>query len=245
MSVPVKVILWATVGVLLVPATVGRPTLLHAGDPVTDELFKEDEARQQILQSRRWRKLLRTFDDWMAVQKIYTPQQVSTIKARLKRQVSSMSAAELEDFMYENEERLEVLMSDEASHARTRLGFWTQEFRQKKLAQDGRIPNVFELSAGQLREELRQFQSQRAARSAVHSRESRLREQRIAAVEDERRSREEANTQARMERGAARFGTAQREQQQLIRTPYSPHRELFSRPSFYVSPWGELYRSLP
>ena len=60
------------------------------------------------------------------MQNIHTAEQVAQIKADLNRRIEPMGPVELEDFMYDMEERLEVLLSDEAKDARNWLSFLTK-----------------------------------------------------------------------------------------------------------------------
>jgi hypothetical protein len=125
--------------------------------------------RDEILNSRRWRRLERDFDDWMAVQVIYTPEEISVLKARLQDHIKGMSVEELEDFIDDAELRMNLLLSDDVMEARSWLSFMNPQARRDKISSNGEVPDVFGMSVNQLRMELNRFQQQRANQAAAHA----------------------------------------------------------------------------
>jgi hypothetical protein len=236
MSVPKRLVLLAIMCVLIAPVTIRGQEPQNNDDSVAEET----SARAEILQSRRWRQTMRSFNEWLSVRKLNTEEQVAEFQARLERQVASMSEAELEDFLDDTEERLEVLLSDEAIDARHYLSFLSDEGRQRRLG--GEAPDVFDITVSQLRQELNQFQQQRASRAAAQAQFNRQREQRVSAAKRDQQTQQEAKTQARRDRGAASHGTPQGN---LVRSRYAPRRDPRPRRDWIVGPWGGLYRSLP
>jgi septal ring factor EnvC (AmiA/AmiB activator) len=125
-------------------------------------------------------------------------------------------------------------MSDEAADARAYLDYFTMNARKRKLARVSEETNVFNITVGQLREELRAFQEQRAGRDASG-----------AAV---RRSQTEiARRVAAEQRAEAASRVADRRQsrarQPATRTsPYAPRRQSrqYSRPAVFITPWGGI-----
>ncbi len=224
--------------------TLAAVTMCGQQQPETDAgpVAGESYSRETILQSQRWRRLRRQFDEWLSVQKIYTPAQVAELTTALERHVASMSTSELEDFIDDTEDRLAVLMSNEAMDARNYLSFYSDKGRQRRLAEGGGIPDVFGITVAQLRQELSQFQQQRAARAADHAAFDRSRQQAVTAIAQQQNARQDANLQmreramrdARQQRGAS------------FTSPYALRREIpfetrggLGR-SLYVTPWGGI-----
>ena len=219
-------------------------TCAQQQQPQTDAgpVAGESYSRETILQSQRWRRLRRQFDEWLSVQKIYTPAQVAELTTALERHVASMPTSELEDFIDDTEERLAVLTSDKAMDARSYLSFFTDEGRRQRIANGGEIPNVFNITVGQLRQELNQFQQQRAARSANQAAFNQSREQSVTAIAEQRSARQDANLQMREQ--AMRDARQQRDTS--FTSPYALRREIpfetrggLGR-SLYVTPWGGI-----
>src|SRR5688572_21971825 len=146
-----------------------------AGDPpgVSESSVSSESSaatqRQQLLERRRWRHLQQLFHEWLAVQDIYTPEEIAELKTRLQQRIQGMTAPELEDFMDDAEERLNLLLSDEAMQARTWLNFFTPQARREMVASNGEIPDVLDMSVSQLRRELDQFRQERAERGATQA----------------------------------------------------------------------------
>lgn len=216
--------------------TYGQPPLETNGFPVAGE----SNSRETTLQSQRWGKLKRQFKEWLSVQKIYTPAQVAELTAALERHVASMSSSELEDFIDDTEQRLAVLLSNEAMDARSYLGFFTAEGRQNRIAPGGETPNVFGMTVSQLREELNQFQQQRAARSATQTAFNQTRNQAVNAIAQQQSARQDANLQMREKA----MRDARQQQGTPFTSPYALRREIpfetrggLGR-SLYVTPWG-------
>lgn len=217
------------------------PVVVWGQPPATtDEVSQAEDAstRDEILQSARWQQLRRSFDQWLAVQKLYTEEQVDEFKTELERRISSMSAAELADFMHDMEERLAVLLSDEANDARDYLSYFTEEGIRKRLP-GGKIPDVFGMTSSQLRQELQQFEQQRSKRAAANVQLNRQRQRSVDAFVQAQRRRQQAQRQASQKRSAApQWYTS-------VKTQYTPRRDPPPKPEFVVSPWGGVWRKLP
>ncbi len=133
----------------------------------------EEAKKNQILSSDRWKKVEQEFSNWLAVQVVYTPQQVEQLKAKLKAEIQRMSAAELEQFLDQWNAKLKVLLGQDAAETREWLGQYLSVIadgaRQRFLDKLG-ITDVSKLSAAQIEAELNNiraqqltFQQQRAA----------------------------------------------------------------------------------
>jgi hypothetical protein len=176
------------------------------------------------------------FHDWLTVQNIYSPEEIAQMKARLRQRIQEMSAPQLEDFMDDAEERLHLLLSGEATQARSWLSFFTPQARREMISPQGAPPDVFGMSVNQLRQELDQFQQQRAERAAAQSAFNRSRDQQVATVEQQRQAQRRAV--AASERPAATFGP---------QPPAVPPRQRVVRypsPNYWITPWGGVARGV-
>jgi hypothetical protein len=199
--------------------------------------------KEQLLASPRWRAIERSFDNWLSVQDIYTPAEMTQMKQQLQNRVRKMSAAELEDFMADSEERLKVLLSDQATEARSWLSFLTPQARRRMIAPQGNIPDVFSITVSQLRQELNQFQQQRSSMAAAQAGFNQSRERQVQNFQADQRAQQQQMAQLRNQ--APSFGTAV--------PPVSPYSPVFRReyvaprwPPVYVTPWGGLgWRAWP
>jgi hypothetical protein len=176
------------------------------------------------------------FHDWLTVQNIYSPEEIAQMKARLRQRIQEMSAPQLKDFMDDAEERLHLLLSGEATQARSWLSFFTPQARREMISPQGAPPDVFGMSVNQLRQELDQFQKQRAERAAAQSAFNRSRDQQVATVEQQRQAQRRAV--AASERPAATFGP---------QPPAVPPRQRVVRypsPNYWITPWGGVARGI-
>ena len=200
--------------------------------------------RRQIMESERWQKLERSFQEWLSVQSIYTPAEIAQLKTQLRNRITSMSPQQLEDFMMEMEDKLSVLLSDEATDARSFLNFLTPAARRQKLAQQGiQVTSLVNTTASQLRQELSQFKQSRVAARQAQSGFDRSREEQIARYDEQRREQQEAYTAAIRQPVTSVVPTVP-----AARGPFAPQsygRTLIPQQSFYVSPWGRIGYRLP
>lgn len=225
---------------LLAPATAlgQQPTSSGYSGPLTKE---------QLLQSSRWRQVQRRFDEWLSVQRIYNDAQVAQVTARFKQQVTAMNAAQLEDFMAIAEEKLDVLLSNEASEARTYMSFYTDSFLKKQM---GKTPDITTMTPTQMRQEFSNFQEQRRGSAAAQGAFNRMQTENAKAVLAER-------TQARAQAQAAQLAVRNPRnwvnpyynqpynRSYVNRGPYAPQSYVAPRPQFSISPWGGVWRTLP
>ena len=211
---------------LVFPADVRGQQTLHAGETHAEQ---RQLTRQELLESDRWHQLVQSFDAWLSVQKVYNQPEVAALQDGLKERVAAMSADELLDFIYDTEERLAVLMSDEAVDARHFLSFFTEQARRERVAPNGNVPDVFGMTVSELRQELESFQRRRAERSAAQQAFNRgqteqaravMQDQRVRAAQREKYAREAHARQARLQTQQLR----QRQQQQQPRSRYIPRR---------------------
>ncbi|NIP85447.1 MAG: hypothetical protein GTO03_07750 [Planctomycetales bacterium] len=208
---------------------------------------QETADRDKILHSPRWRRMQESLAQWLEVQKIYTAAEVAQLKAGLKKQIAAMSATELADFLVDTEERLAVLLSDQAHEARLYLDVLNQRARRRLVAPDGQVPNVFKMSAGQLREELQKFRDKRAVQAQAYAQSRRAQQERVARRADLMKQQEEAREETRREdRERAiweRERAAERAAAEAARRgqAFSQYAPLNQRRQWYISPWGVFY----
>jgi hypothetical protein len=203
-----------------------------------------ESERRKILDSDRWRRAYRTFNGWLSVQQVYTAEQLAVLRAELAARVARMSPRELEEFLEDMEERLEVLTSPEAEDARR----WLAEFfsmARNPEAQLGRSrPDVLNMTAGQIRQELQWLAQHRAGRRQTQAAFAQGRAHQAAWAQESRAAALEAQQHSRDIRSRAA-------ENWQYRSAYSPRRddgprrhERFegARPFYRISPWGTPIR---
>lgn len=194
-----------------------------------------DAGRRMILESDRWKRAYNSFNEWLAVQQVYTPEQAAQIKGEMRGRIEKMSPDELKQFLKEMEDRLHVLSSPEAADART----WLQQFfavaRNPEQQLGRQRPDVLNMSADEIRQEIEWVQQ---------TREQRQRSQ--AAFNSARASQGRVAADMRDQRRQGMQGTPPNRNNWPANTPpnrsrYAPRRErepLPPTPVHSVSPWG-------
>jgi hypothetical protein len=176
------------------------------------------------------------FDQWLSAQQIYTMDEVAAIRADLNDRASSMSADELEALLTEMEQRLAVLTSPEADEARA----WISQFlsvQAKHSDEELRQmrPDVMNMTAGQIRNELLRFQQRRLATQQSQAAFDRGRSLQVQSALSVQQARQDADQRAQEARSRAAANS------QVRRDP-PPRREqtvIVSQPPVYsVGPWG-------
>jgi hypothetical protein len=178
----------------------------------------------------------RAFDQWLSVQQIYTMDEVAAMRAELNERASKMTAEELAGLLNEMEHRLAVLTSPEADEARA----WISQYlaaQAKRSDEELRQlrPDVMNMTAGQIRNELHQFQQRRLATQQTQAAFDRGRALQVQTAQSIQEARQNANQQA----DASRSRAAAKSQ---VRREPPPRREqpiLINQPPLYtVGPWG-------
>ncbi len=190
--------------------------------------------RQTILGSDRWRETQRDFNEWLSIQRIYSPAEVSALRAEIADRVASMAPDELTSFLGEMEDRLAVLMSPDADDARQWIAQILAVARNPESQFGGPLPDVANMTASQIRDELQRFQRRRASRQQAQTAFDRSRESQVQTARDVQAARRETLAQPRT---AATFI------EPSYRSPYAPQRaprRAISGPPIYrIGPWGE------
>ena len=228
-------------GLLVVPATSFAQQ--SPGGAYTGPATKE-----QLLQSSRFRRVERKYDEWLSVQRMYDAGQVAQMKARYKQKVQAMSATQLEDFISMAEEKLDVLLSSEASEARSYMSFYTDDFLKKKMGDS--TPSIASMSPTQMRQELSNFKERRSSRASAQQEFNRLQTQNVQA---QMQRQNQIQSQQQAYRQGLTSGSLMANQRfghpyhynTPYRSPYAPGQYVAPRPQFTVSPWGGVWRTLP
>jgi hypothetical protein len=191
----------------------------HAADPATDTQaeFEEHYRCAKILASDRWRRAMFELDQWLAVQPVYTPEQVRQIRAGLANRVAAMSSYDLDYLLDTLDFKLRILASPEATEAREWLGRYLAVMADAKRAAVLReLPNVVEMTSGEL---IAGIQAVEAKRAAVEKQ----------AADDAAKART-----ARIRRGEAAFSPYR---SQPVGDP--PFANAYDSPTVIgVGPWG-------
>jgi hypothetical protein len=231
---------------LLLPATASGQQSPGLGQPYSGNEFSGPMTKQQLLQSSRWRQVERKFDEWLSVQRIYDAAQVAQMKSKFKQRVTAMSADQLEDFIAVAEEKLQVLLGDEATQARSYMSFYTDNFLKKKMGD--KPPNIGTMSPTQMRQELSEFQQRRAGRATAQQEFNRLQTDNVKAMmqrQNQMQAQRQAVRQPRPYDSYYGHPYAYGGGPYARRSPYAPQPYVAPRPQFSISPWGGVWRTLP
>lgn len=156
------------------------------------------EERGDNVSSPMLRATLRDFEEWASVQKTYDAEQVKQIRTRLIEKASNLSGDDLEAFLDNVNERLQILMSAEAKEARlwlTKTLATAADVRVEKIK--AKLPDVAKLSASQLEEELKLFEARRSSQEKSYADFNTTRKAQIDSLQAEKRRQEVAKSRAR------------------------------------------------
>ncbi len=198
----------------------------------------QDAERQKIFESDEWRQLSRTFDEWLTVQQIYTPEEIATISADLQHRVATMSPRELREFQHDMMDRLHVLLSPEAAEAR----HWLEQFVARTVNPEQQLgrnrPDVLNMNASQIRQEILWLEQQRGKRLQAQAAFERGRALQSQSALDARAAQQASNQNA-INRSSWPANTPR------TRSPYAPRREREpsrESPVYMIGPWGTYFR---
>ena len=212
-------------------------------DPDGRSATQQQDARQQILDSKRWRIITRQLDEWISVQTFYDDEQAAQLRDKLERQVAITSATELEDLLDELETKLKVLLSPEMSEARSWVTQYFTRDAQKKMADKAGFDDPAKMTASQIRAALKQFEMDRRPRRTAAAAFGRARERQNEAIRASRRS-----LQLAAERSNARSSVNRTHPYPSHCAPHRPqrsprYRPAYPLPRYSVGPWGGVWRS--
>ena len=145
---------------------------------------EERERKARLLAGSRWRRAMFELDEWLATQPVYTPAQVRRIKADLAARVAAMSSYEIEYLLESLTAKLTILESSRAREAREWLGRYLVVMSdRKRAALLADVPNVVDMSAGELAAALEAVEAKRRAVESMARQTARTRRDR-AALDD-------------------------------------------------------------
>lgn len=121
-----------------------------------------DPAKQAIFNSKEWKEVRRSLQEWLSVQKVYTRAETASMKAQIESKIAKMDASELQDFLDETRDKVQVLLSKEGEDARSWLAQYMAVKVMSKDQWDKMRPDVVNMSAQQLKERLTQLSEENA-----------------------------------------------------------------------------------
>jgi len=161
---------WLLAMILPLAAAVTTAPVATAADPPAGQVPgsadappQDDVAKKaEILRSGRWRRAIFELGEWLDSQQIYPPKQVLKIKSDFNHRVAKMSSYELEYLLEDLESKFKVMDSPEAKDARAWVGQYLAAMSDRKrdeVLKD--IPNVVNMSAGELAQEIQKIETKR------------------------------------------------------------------------------------
>jgi hypothetical protein len=217
------------------------PPAQHTADSTADS---QESERRDVLESDRWRRAYRNFNEWLSVQQIYTAEEVATLRAELPARIAKMTPRELEEFLKDMEVRLAVLTSPEAEEARQWLAQFVAVVRDPEARLGRSRPDVLNMTAGEIRAELQWLQQHRAGTRQTRAAFEQVRTQQASLAEESRAATRQLQQQSREIRSRAAANWQ-------YRSAYSPRRDdeprrqvrfESPRPFYRISPWGTPMR---
>lgn len=123
-----------------------------------------DFARKaDIMHGPRWQRTIAEFGGWLTTQTLYSPADVQRIKRQFNARVATMSSYELEYLLDSLAAKLALLDTAEARDAKAWLGEYLAAMSDARRAEELRgIPNLLEMNAGQLWQEIQRIDRLRA-----------------------------------------------------------------------------------
>jgi len=145
----------------------------------------------------QWPHVLQLFDEWAAVQQIYTPEQVQQWRAQLISKAATLPPADAAALATSMSAKLQVLLGAEARDARKWLA-QTLEVASDSYAAKvrARLPDPRTMTAAQLQARLDEFENREANVKQVVASEQKTRQMQIQAIEDDQRAQAAANAAA-------------------------------------------------
>jgi hypothetical protein len=237
--------------VLLAAALVGAcPGLMQSA--AAQSTASVGTPREAVLESDRWRAAQQRLDGWLAVQQLYSADEVAAMRAEMEASIARKSAPELEAYLGDLESRLDVLTSPAAGEARV----WLSQFlaRQAMYTEEqlrARRPDVWNMSAEQIRDELTRFQQRRTATQQSQAALSRGRQLQRQSIQTQRSARTNAQAESLAAARSRAAAEANRRVTQPAVSPYSPFGSLpgyspppprHLSPLEVVGPWGGRFQ---
>lgn len=182
----------------LVPAAGQRAAAApDDGEPAAADSQDDFAAKSALLQSPRWRRAVFELGEWLSTQKIYSAKEVQSIKAGFNDKVMRMSSQELEYLLDDLEAKFKVMETPEAREARAWVGQYLSAMSDRKRAEVLKdVPNVAEMSAGELAQEIEKIEKTRTSLQDRQAAFEKGRAQVAAAAEANRKATAQASNAA-------------------------------------------------
>lgn len=196
--------------------------------------------REDILQSPRFRQVEHRFNEWLSVQKVYTHAEAARLKQSLGLKTASMSAAELNDFLTEMEDKLQVLLSPEAGEARSYMGFLSERAQKQMIKEKTGGANFASMTAAQMQQSLQDFRMQRQSMAQSQQAFNQVNQRSVEMQRADERARQQSAERAK---DRAAYMAANRPDP--YQSPYNIRRStpLDRDPyNYYGTPWGRWNR---
>jgi len=147
------------------PARAADPAPAPGARTMPSQATPEDAARKvEIMSGERWRRAIFELGEWLSAQQIYSPQEVSRIKADFNRRVAGMSSYELEYLLDDLDAKFKVLETPEARDAKAWLGQYLSAMSDQRRAEALRdVPDVVTMTSAQLQDEINRIEQKRVA----------------------------------------------------------------------------------
>jgi hypothetical protein len=180
------------------PPQSSRPTPSAGG---TDSLDKE-----KILGSAQWQQAMEAYNEWLSVQKIYTPAEVKKLKSDMADKIAKMTAPQLQDFFEDFSAKVKILLSKDADEARLWLAQRMAvevKLTPKQIAEER--PDIANMTAAQVEQRLLELDSERKQTQAAQKAFVEDRKFRIKSINDQQKEADNEREQA-LNRAAEELG---------------------------------------
>jgi hypothetical protein len=181
-----------------------------AGSKAAPQTAADTAAREQILNSDKWKQTNAKFIEWLDTQSLYDAEEVKQIKSRLAVGIGRMTAAQLQWFQNDMEEKLQVLNSEQAQQASVYLAqtfavaspAYARKLRQK-------LPDLLTMTAAQVNQQLAVFAAKRQSTIQMQQTFEDAKQQQIAFNQSQLAAREQESERAldRAQSAAASAGS--------------------------------------
>lgn len=196
-------------------------------------------AKTELLQSPRWRRAIFELGEWLSSQEIYSPHEVQRIKAGFNDKVMRMSSRELEYLLDDLEAKLKVMDTPEARDARAWVGQYLSAMSDRQRASVLRdVPNVVDMTSGQLAVELQKIEQRREALRDRQARFDEGRQQLAANAEANRQATAKASDAATAAMNSSPSYSPYRNNAGGTGKPPFADARVGSGMSIGVGPWG-------
>lgn len=144
-----------------------------------------------------WAHALQLFDEWAAVQQLYTPDQVRQWRAQILSKVAGLPPADAQRLATDLNLKLQVMLSAEARDARKWLAE-TLAVASDSYAKEIKagLPDPRTMTAGQIQARLDEFEGREANVKQVEASLQKTRQMQIQAIESDQRAQAAANAAA-------------------------------------------------